>query len=89
MKKNNIFSVVSFVLGGLLVGLVLHSRIQTRYDNGFHNGFIQGGYEVIDFLDEHFENKDTKEVAPKAYLDFKATRISVVEIDGVATIHVE
>jgi hypothetical protein len=40
-------------------------------------------------LDEHFENKDTKEVAPKAYLDFKETRISVVEIDGVATIHVE
>lgn len=70
------------------MGLMLHSRIQTRYDNGYNNGFIQGGFEVIHFLEEHVQNENKEAEVSTTHLDFKYARISVVEIDGVITIHI-
>lgn len=87
--KNILRHFITFVAGGLLVSLVLHSRIQTRYDNGYNNGFIDGGFEVIHFLEEHVQNENKEAEAPTTHFDFKYARISVVEIDGVTTIHVE
>lgn len=86
--KNILRHFITFIVGGLLVGLMLHSRIQTRYDNGYNNGFIQGGFEVIHFLEEHVQNENKEAEVSTTHLDFKYARISVVEIDGVITIHI-
>lgn len=92
MKKIRliIITIISFVLGGIIAILVLYPQIQNRYKIGHNAGRLDGGFEVINFLEENVQNNTAKEkVDLEKYLDFKDARISIVEIDGIKTIIIE
>ncbi len=89
--KNISLLFLGALLGAAVVAGLLFHQIQNRYDIGVNSGFIAGGHHVITFLESHLKNDITSEnsVDLGEYLDHKATRLSLVEINGVKTIIVK
>lgn len=82
--------IVGVLLGGVLVGGILYSQIQNRYVMGQNNGYVQGKYEVFEFLEKNVQNdlENAKKESDK-FLDLKASRLQVVEINGIKTIFLQ
>lgn len=87
MKKTIITSIIAFILGAVLASLVLLPQIENRYTIGHNQGFLDGGFEVIHFLNENIQNaNEDKAIDLNKHFPFKCTSISVVEINGVKTV---
>ena len=87
MIKIIITALISFILGGVIAALVFYPQIQNRYEIGKNAGKIQGGLEVVHFLENNVHNSQSNEKKDlKRYLPIKDVGISVVEIDGVETV---
>lgn len=95
LQKMNIKSLLILILGSLIgggiVAIALFPQIENRYAMGVNTGYIQGGNDVIEFLDKHInndiENRNLKNL--ETYLDHKISRISIVEIDGIKTVSIQ
>ncbi|MGZ2369464.1 hypothetical protein ACXR6G_06730 [Ancylomarina sp. YFZ004] len=87
MKKIIVTAIIAFVLGGALASLILLPQIENRYTIGHNQGFLDGGFEVIGFLDENLQNtNEDKAIDLNKHLSFKYISISLVKINGVKTI---
>ena len=89
--KNILLILLGALLGGALVARLMYHQIQNRYDIGVNTGFISGGHHVITFIKSQVKNDISNKISVDLgkYLDHKATRLSVVEINGIKTIVVE
>jgi len=79
------------LVGAIITASLMYYQIQNRYDIGVNSGFIAGGQRIITFLKLHVKNEEAAKnsIALGKHLDHKATRLSVVEIDGIKTIIVK
>ena len=78
-----------FVLGGLLAASILFHQIRNRYEMGYNTGYVQGGMDIVRFLDENISNDNRAATTFGIFHDHKDARISIVEINGVKTVVVE
>ena len=85
---------VAILVAGLFIGftlatMFLYPQVQNRYKMGQNNGYISGAAHVMSFVAKSVApNKKLKDKVTKTneFLDHKASRLSVVEINGVRTL---
>ena len=81
--------IIGFILGATVCAFILIPQIQNRYEIGRNQGQLDGGFAVIDFLNNNLKNDLSEEVVDTdRYLDFKDARIFVIEINGIKTIQI-
>ena len=86
---------IGFALGGAFIGFTLATaillpQIQNREGIGRNHGFTSGAFHVIRFLKKNLlmNNADSGKKLGE-FLDLKATRLVVIEINGVRTIRID
>lgn len=86
MKNSILLILISFALGGTLVGFSMFSQIENRYEIGKNQGYLTGATDVFKFIQKNVKNNESNIKELGYFFDLKASRISVVEINGVKTL---
>jgi hypothetical protein len=86
---------IGLIFAGVFLGFtfataILFPQIQNREAMGRNHGFTNGAFHVIRFLSKNLKsNKGKAGQETGQFLDLKATRLTVVKINGIKTIRVD